>query len=129
MKKAAIINLKKDLKKIHNDWQKLKDKHSLAKDETYLKKLAQDLKKLDQDAKKEKGSEWAELIHHLLTTPWGAPFVSETTLLEAANSYDPHQAKKSSLHVIMKKFSQLEKKCDAQIFKIFDDISLHLEED
>ncbi|MCH9611860.1 MAG: hypothetical protein S4CHLAM102_03340 [Chlamydiia bacterium] len=43
-----------------------------------------------------------ELIEYMMTTPWGAPFVSSCTLLEAASTLDPKgDVESSSLFEIL----------------------------
>jgi hypothetical protein len=84
--KAERNRLKDDLCKFHEHWEKaLKDK-GLAKDKHFLQELANDIKNLENDAvlMKANESKMTNLIHHLLTTPWGAPFVFKHSLLQAA---------------------------------------------
>ncbi|MCH9613835.1 MAG: hypothetical protein SP1CHLAM54_08440 [Chlamydiia bacterium] len=110
------MTLKEDLKKIHDDWEILKT-HEI---EPHAEKFAKDIVQLDQDAKAT-DTEDAELIHHLLSTPWGAPFIGEMTLLDAAKSYDGNSD--SPLHHLLSDFKKYSPRIKTHIFDLFDEIA------
>ena len=86
-----LESFKKDLAEIHSDWKLLLAQKDQASDPNFLKKVATDIQNLDRDATQmgstETFKEQADLVHFLLSTPWGAPFVDETTLIEAAHAF------------------------------------------
>lgn len=110
------MTLKDDLKRIHDDWEMVKASDIAP----HAEKFASDIVQLDQDAKA-MGSEDAELIHHLLSTPWGAPFIGEMTLLEAAKNYDG--TVDSPLHHLLSDFKKYSPKIKTHIFDLFDEIA------
>ncbi len=127
MKKGkAHLRLLKDLEHVHEDWEMLKKKKTNYKDSKFLNKVAKDITQLNLDAsqaeKVKSLKEKAELVNYLLTTPWGAPFVGETTLLEAAQSFKGENPSTSHLSHLMRDFATYGRKFDTQIFKFFDDL-------
>jgi len=129
-KQELIHQLKHDLSTLHDHWTKLIEQERVAHDPAFLKKVADDIRKLDQDAKKatsfEELEERAQLLHFALTTPWGAPFVGETTLLEAANTYTDDNPN-SSLQHLLADFAHYSQEEQAPLLKVFDEILEELE--
>jgi len=131
-KKELLDDLKKDLSVFHSDYMELIEKERNAHDPDFLKRVAEHIKKLDHHAKmaldvddlKERG----ELLHFALTTPWGAPFVGETTLLDAANTYTENTSD-SSLGHLLSSFSKYGHEKQAPLLKVFDEIFDELESD
>ena len=125
MKPKTLLLFKNSLKKIHDDWEIITHTKSKLENQDFLQKLSNDIKDLDEKAiktkKLEKYREKAEFIHYLLTTPWGAPFVGNTTLLEAANKNE-----KTKLHNLMKNFEKYSHVFKTQIFEILENISKEL---
>ncbi len=130
-KQKRIKVLKQDLGYLKEDWRALLKESTKASDPTFLKKVARDIKLLDQEAQSEESAkacpDEAHMIHYLLSTPWGAPFVGEKTLLEAAEDFEKHPSTDGALNHLMKDFSNYGKKFDFQLFRIFEDISEDLE--
>ena len=127
-KSTNTDKLRNDLLKVRSDWTQVMKEEKTVSDQIFLKEMADDLKQLDTDAAEAKDSKEAELIHYLLTTPWGAPFIGDTTLLEAAQKYDPNTSANTDFYKLLESFSKYAKTCDTQLFKIFDDISESLDE-
>ncbi|MFA6118898.1 MAG: hypothetical protein WC688_03175 [Parachlamydiales bacterium] len=113
----SIDKLKKDLISFNDDWNKLT--HQTQKNEKYLKKIAVAIQNLNADALKIKDNETAKLISHMLTTPLGAPFVSNATLFDAALSYKEQSVGHSDLKRIFTNFKKYEKSFNDEISKIF----------
>jgi len=65
--------------------------------------------------------ERAQLIHFTLTTPWGAPFVGETTLLEAANTYSDDNPN-SSLQHLLTDFSHYSDEKHTPLLNVYNEI-------
>jgi hypothetical protein len=86
-----IANLQKDLLKLSQDWEQALSRQKNIRDPDYLKTIAEDIKLLDQDSSAVDHNEEiyreAHMIQHILRTPWGAPFVSDVTLAEAADAF------------------------------------------
>lgn len=122
----AAKDLKQDLDEIHKDWIQLFQTEIDIKNSTFLKKIAQDIVSLDRNAldalQDEKLKEKAELIHFALTTPWGAPFIGETTLLDAALAYQKDNQNLSLIR-LLSGFIHHGKERQAALFNVFDDIS------
>ena len=123
--------LGEDLKSIYYDWQSVIENKKLAKDHDFLSKMAQDIRKLYDDAviakKNPQLLELAELVEFILTTPIGAPFVAESTLLQAALSYDASAHQSSDLSMLMQSFTKHETKMNNTTAKIFSSIQDKLE--
>lgn len=123
-------HLKEDLAEIHKDWIHLFEDQKDLDNPQFLSKMASDIQHLDQDALKAvedtNVKEQAELIHYLLTTPWGAPFIGETTLLDAANSYQQGQSE-SPLKHLLSGFMQHSEHQSTNLFKFLEQIYLELD--
>lgn len=114
-------DFRKDLERIHADWESLQGNEAFQDDLPKLKQIARDLLKLEQDAKAlMEQAEKADEVHHLLTTPWGAPFVGEMTLLEAAKAFNG--TPDSPLFHLLRDFATFGPKFHSQIFDIFEEI-------
>ena len=125
-----LENFKKGLAEIRSDWKELLDKKDQASDPDFLKKVATDIQNLDRDAIRVESIEpfktQAELVHFLLSTPWGAPFVDETTLLEAAQAFhDKHL--QSELNRLLSRFAEYGHQMETPIFQVFDEIAEEIE--
>ena len=120
MKKLAKNDLRKDLEKLTKNIKQLKSKQGLAKNKAFLHQMAEDIKKLNDDTLIAKNIPIAHLIHHILSTPFGAPFVSEVSLLEAALDFDYQEPIKSDLSHLIEDFSKYNTYFDDEFLKIFD---------
>lgn len=110
------MTLKDDLKQIHDDWEAVQAGDVLS----HAEKFACDIITLDQDAKAT-NTEDAKLIHHLLSTPFGAPFIGETNLLDAALTFDG--SANSPLVHLLSNFKKYSPKFKSHIFNLFEEIS------
>jgi hypothetical protein len=119
-KKIAQSKLKKDLKTFNKDWKNLTHKKKLVKNKKYLKKMANDIIKLNNDLLINKDDKVPSLIYHMLTTPIGAPFVSNKTLLNAALNYENQTPKYSDLQYLILNFYKYEHYFNDEIYKIFN---------
>jgi len=126
MSKKKADKLKQDLEKVSHDWEELIGEETLSHNEEFLDQVAHDLISLNEDAKAlesdEDFNESAEVITHLLETPWGAPFVSNLTLLDAALNYEDQDPLQSDLCHLMEDFTRYGHQFENQLFKIFEDI-------
>ncbi|NGX51110.1 MAG: hypothetical protein K1060chlam2_00967 [Chlamydiae bacterium] len=124
-RREVIHDLREDLTTFHDDWEQLTKSERVAHDPAFLKKVAADIQKLDLDAKDAAQiaqlKECAQLLHFALTTPWGAPFVGTSTLLEAANSYRDDESN-SSLQHLLTDFSHYGHEQQAPLLKVFEEI-------
>ncbi|WP_420420812.1 hypothetical protein [Simkania sp.] len=122
----AARDLKRDLEEIHNDWEQIFAPEVDLKDPAFLKKVAHDIVNLEKDSidalKDEQLKEKAELVQFLLTTPWGAPFIGETTLLDAALSYQDGDQDSALMH-LLSGFAHHGSGKQTALFNYFDEIS------
>ena len=104
-KHELLNHLKEGLHLLHNDWEKLLQQEPPSIDAVLLTSFAKHILQLDQNAKEaaliSDLKEKAQLLHFALSTPWGAPFVGETTLLEAATAYKEENTDSSLQHLLI----------------------------
>lgn len=93
-----IERLKKDLFILRDDIELITKKHNLVDDQRFIQKIAHDIRKIDEDSFYLKDNEKAQLIHYLLSSPVGAPFVTPISLLEAAKTLKRETPLESRLH-------------------------------
>lgn len=122
LKKAFHLHLQR----VNQDLNRLLREQGIEQDARFLAKLARDILDLEMDAGKaynlEGLEEQAGLIHHLLSTPWGAPFVEEAPLLEAASTFSPKDYRNSSLFHFAKDFARFGRRFDIQLTEVFLDL-------
>lgn len=110
-----IHDLEEDLFRFNEEWYQIHTENQIVENQTFLLHLAHDILILNQHAKEvEKTGLWQEgahLIHYILGTPWGAPFVTNTTLLEAAQLFPDEIPLKSTLHTFTKQYVKYGTKC------------------
>ena len=94
-------HLKEDLKEFSNDCENVLHHHELIDDTEFLQKFSNDIKHLEDDTLFFRNDPSAQMIHYYLSTPFGAPFISTKTLLEAASSYSKQDPLKSDLHELI----------------------------
>jgi hypothetical protein len=124
---AQIIQeLKNDLHQLNEDWQKLQKHHNVVNNQHFLRKMADDIQKVTNDAAVVEECDGCEdlalSLTYLLNTPWGAPFVGETTLAEAAEHFRDQEYQQSSLFHLMSGFAEYSDKFENQIIRAFEDI-------
>lgn len=119
------MQFKKRLEEIHKDWIHLLDQRDDVTNPKFLRKVALDILALDHEAllsfKSDELKDKGELVHFLLSSPWGAPFIGETTLLEAALHFDEGEAD-SALKHLLTDFLRYGVKQESPLFKVFDEI-------
>ncbi len=95
-------------------------------EKTYLEALSQSILTLDRHAKELTSEKMlgksASLIHYILQTPWGAPFVGDDTLLQAAKTFSHQEWSESSLLSLLKQFDEYRNKCTLPLMKSLDQI-------
>lgn len=133
-KKSTLEILRNDFEAFDKHWKQVIAKEKLADDEEFLHKLAEDIKELDYDALELSDVEQANLltsrlILHLITTPWGAPFVSDKSLLDAALTYDYQNPMQSDLHSIVHTISQHGDQFNQEVVSIFNSLTEVLEKE
>lgn len=108
--------LEKDLSCFVKNWKKIKKESSLYNEKAFLDEIAQNILDLHRHAKEASSINlWksgSDLILYILQTPWGAPFISEISLLEAATIYSDEKSKESRLRTFLKDISKYAKRCD-----------------
>lgn len=118
---AKLKELLDDLVRFNEEWYQIKTEKKIIENQHFLSILAKDILKLDRHATEvaslEQYKSSAELIHYILHTPWGAPFVASRTLLEAAGSFEDEMPLQSSLHDLLKTFTFYSGKCDIPILE------------
>lgn len=82
-----------------------------------LSEVIQDVEAESTLASSKKYKKACDLIHHLLYTPWGAPFVTERSLLESAQTYKFQNHFESDLYLFIKRFLDHSEESESQIFK------------
>lgn len=99
--RQIALTLQQSLAELERDWEDFLLGKREVFDPSLLRKMAQDIQNLDKVSKEagkfQRLKEISQLIHHLLCTPWGAPFTVSTTLLEAATAYSFQEPKRSDL--------------------------------
>ncbi len=125
--KKAKSFLKKDIENLEQDLEDLLSKKKQADDLHFLGKIAQDIQNLGEDVNAFKSYEQLKptthLIQHMLTTPWGAPFVADSTLLEAALTFEHQDPLKSDLYHLMDEFTQYSSLSHNQFLTILSSLS------
>ena len=101
-RKSAAVSFQETLKLLSHDFSDLVDEKKKPTDVRLMQRIALNVQHLYFDAKRLKDvpryHDTAEHILLTLTTPWGAPFVLETTLLDAAANLDFQNPKYSDMH-------------------------------
>lgn len=119
-----------DLHALHDDWEILLKQDTMLKDSKFLEKIAADIKKLDSDATQaleiSSLKEQADVVHYALSTPWGAPFIGETTLLEAAKNYKADNPESALMH-LLSDFLKYGHQKKVPLFNVLDEISEELD--
>lgn len=99
--KTSLNRLIKDLKRFTEDWEELLKHSELAMNSDFLNNFASHIQHLNEDTQTkdlpDNAENLAHLIHHVLSTPFGAPIASEQTLMEAALSLEFQDPLRSDL--------------------------------
>lgn len=101
-RKSTSQSFHETLKKLNRDFSQLFEDKKKSSDVRLMHRVALNVQHLYFDAKRlrkfPRYHETAEYILLTLTTPWGAPFVLETTLLDAADNFGVQNPKYSDMH-------------------------------
>ena len=112
------------------DWEVLKKQHAMLNDSKFLEKIAGHVIELDSHAVQalevSKIKEQAEVVHYALSTPYGAPFIGETTLLDAANGYQSNSSE-PALMDLLSDFLKYGQHKQVPLFNVLDEISEELD--
>lgn len=86
--------------------------------------MAHEIENIHEDIQSVKMSkeiqEEAEIVDYLLQSPWGAPFVFEKPLLEAARSFQ--NTRSPELHDLIKEFLYYKDEINHQLFDYVEEI-------
>ncbi|MGD2169967.1 MAG: hypothetical protein PVI40_06990 [Chlamydiota bacterium] len=126
--KELVQKLEKDIEEFSHDYEDVLTHHELVDNTEFLHKFADHIIQLDKDAT-DSDDEQASLVHHYLTTPLGAPFISNKTLLEAANSYDRQDPLNSDLHELVDGMIHFGDQQKNPLMVIFHSIEEHLKKE
>jgi hypothetical protein len=119
---SEMETVKKDLCVLRDDITLLLKKNQLIEDQDFIKKFARDVQKLDQDSYFLNSNDDVSLIHYFLSTPVGAPFVADCSLLEAAIMCKKEQPLNSMLHTFLHDLVQYTDKDDVPLLLFVENI-------
>ena len=132
-RKSTKKILERDLETLKNDLLNLLKHNRLADDVHFLKKIAHDIKTLNDDTtfaeSNKKLKTPAQLIHHLISTPWGAPFTFRKTLLESAIAFEYQDPQSSDLSKLSHELTKYTKSYEEEFMLIFYDLAERLEKE
>jgi hypothetical protein len=121
--KTAVCNLRRDLH------EAVKTK-SVIETKPYLKKVAAHICDLDQAARaaetESQLKERAQIVDFVLTTPWGAPFIGHSTLLDAARGFERSGKIECELTRLVSAFRAYEGHYHTQVFTVLEDVEEEL---
>ncbi|MBS0585724.1 MAG: hypothetical protein JSR76_05430 [Verrucomicrobia bacterium] len=123
---AKISELAQDIISFNQELEKLRKKKELLQSKAFLDNIAEQILVLDRHAKEvSELTTWkgAEAIHFMLDTPWGAPIVMNTTLLEAATIYPDETSDKSQLHEVLKQILKYAPHCEIPFLATLQQLS------
>jgi len=128
--KDQLKKLEKDLHRLSKHWKEVIVNHNLLEESKFLSTIAEDVIDLESDLELCEGlhplGDGVELIHYLINTTWGAPFVFNTPLLEAAQSYKPEKYRDSQLRALMGEFVQYHEELNEQLFNCLEEIQTQI---
>ncbi len=123
----AAQHFKENLDKLNQDWERLVKQETIASDPLFLEKMALDIQNLSLDASHVETihelKDKAQLVNFILSTPSGAPCVSETTLLDAAKKLKDENKDNSLKHMLTDFIQFNDHKEPPPIFEVFKEIS------
>lgn len=123
--------LENDLEEFRALWNQAAEDPSRIKEKIYLEKVSQSIVTLDRHAEELSDEKIlgksASLIHYILQTPWGAPFVGGDTLLQAAKTFPDEEPEQSSLSLLLKQFDEYRNKCTLPLMKNLDQIQKEIQ--
>lgn len=114
-----------DIHQIIEDWQKILLDTNLVDDSQYLSSISNHILTLDKHLELSAHTKYlkkeVDLLYSLLHNPWGAPFVSDVTLFEAAMMFSEQSPLKSHLRTLLKKIQFYHKR---QEFPLLDALAI-----
>lgn len=123
-----LKRLQKDLHSFHESWEMISNKEELIEDVDVLTKIAEEIQTLHQDilhlTSNDAVKENSEIIDYMLQSPWGAPFVYQKPLLDAAASFK--HAKTQDLHNLLHEFLQYKQEINEQLFDWIQEVETNL---
>lgn len=126
-----LNNFKNHLHAFHESWNELSQKNSLLNNKQFLLKMAHEIELIHEDIMGNNMSsdikENAELVDYIIASPWGAPFVFDKPLLEAARSYT--QSGSEDLHHLIHEFLNYKEEINEQLFDCIEEIEEKLKKD
>lgn len=129
MTKEIIKSFRHDLLSLNEDWEKIFKEGGAVNNQVLLEKIAADIQKLDRDATlaatTSQLKEQAEIVLFALTTPWGAPFIGETTLLDAARNFKKENLDSSLKHLLID-FARYGHQKEVPLFSVLKEITKQL---
>ena len=125
--KHAAQHFKENLDKINKDWETLLQEEQFVSDSSFLEKMALDIQNLSREASNvetiDELKDKAQLVNFILSTPSGAPFVSETTLLDAAEELKNGRNNDALKHMLSDLVQFNDQKEKTPIFEVFKELS------
>ncbi|MBN1914498.1 MAG: hypothetical protein JW769_01245, partial [Parachlamydiales bacterium] len=119
---------RKDLHHFNKDIHSLTHHQQLLKDPRFLEKISREIINLYEEAiTVEKIFPKAHDIYHILATPFGAPFVNEQTLLQAAVDYSYQKPSRSEMKHTLEKFLHYNKNIHNELIDLFDYLTEEIE--
>ena len=119
-----ISPMREHLESLRSSLQSIRNTPALLDDREAILELAQTIQDLEIEAqinvKAKYCKQSCELIHHLLFTPWGAPFPMTSSLLEAAQTYKFQKHQHSDLYQIIANLIRHTAASERQIFRGLD---------
>ena len=119
-----ILSLEENIKRLKQDYLILFTKMQLAKDLKFLRRIAINIKHSYYDARQAKHQRRfvsaALKLCHFLSTPLGAPFVTKTTLVNAAFHFSEQDPQHSDLSEILTDFAKYGSSYSEQILRVFN---------
>lgn len=101
-KRSSLDSFLETLHSLNRDFSELVEDKKAPEDIRLMQRVALNIRHLFFDARRlQKFPQYQESALHVLltlTTPWGAPFVLESTLLDAAEDFGTQNPKYSDLH-------------------------------
>lgn len=119
-----LNSFKDHLHSLHESWEEVSKQSSLVNNDEFMLKLAKEIQEIHDDITQShitgEFKENAEIIDYIFQTPWGAPFVFDKPLLEAARSY--LQKNPNDLKKLIGEFLNYKEEINEQLFDCIQEI-------
>lgn len=127
----AAQHFKEKLDQINKDWEILLQQEHFISDPDFIEKIAEDIQNLSQNATQVETihelKDKAQLVNFILSTPSGAPFVSNTTLLDAAQALKTEKKDTALKHMLCDFIQYDDHQEKTPLFEVFKEISQELD--